>query len=378
MELSAYPTLSWRLALALGLGLVAVAGTITMLVRDRRLHPRKRCPRCGYERAHAVSEICSECGTRPSTSPWRLPPWSTLVLIALLWGATMAWPVQRSVAWSRDRGWSPPLPRHRTETLRRYSTGHVLQRLAIRNPFDPQYPEVIRLLGPNGETQLSYCWPHCGSSCGVGVDLSVPADIDGDGHPEVVFSYFSRGTECFLDLECFRLHVDRHPESIWKWSGTCAPELGDVDGDGRLEITSDARYRYVFAPGCCFWAPVTWVDELGPDGWRLDYERMRTAPPSETELAAIARRLRSEDWSGMVSADGMFPHYCDGSARLWEQMVVLVHGGNGREAIDLHEAVWPKDCDQRDDALRHFISMIGVGPARWSGLSPETRDPGSR
>ena len=80
----------------------------------------------------------------------------------------------------------------------------------------------------------------------------------------------------------------------------------------------------------------------------------------------------------MVSADGMCPHSCDGSARLWEQMVVLVHGGNGREAIDLHEAVWPTDCDQRDDALRHFISMIGVGPARWSGLSPETRDPGSR
>ena len=68
------PVLTPKVSMALTLASIAVIGTALLFIHARRVYPSRRCPKCGYDRTHAESEVCTECGIRPSSGAFRLLP----------------------------------------------------------------------------------------------------------------------------------------------------------------------------------------------------------------------------------------------------------------------------------------------------------------
>ena len=367
------PTLTPKVGIAIGLTSLAGIGTVFLFVRARLIFPGRRCTRCGYDRTHATSDRCTECGTRPSTSAWRLPPTSTFLMMGLLWVTLLTWPAYKAYRWCEVRNWTPPLPRYSTEVLRRYSTGHVLVELNYRSHFEPGFPFSLELRDAAGEVRIEWtCW-----SCRHGmirVDLNVPEDIDGDGLPDIMFSRESGGNGGHEDYSYHRLHPNGEVEHVWYVEGFHDTSFRDYDGDGVIERRDVERYRYTYACGACLSARAITYSEWDGIQWVLEFDLMRQPPPSDEDFIDLVERLRDQPWSTEIPTDGYNPYWTPSVRPLWEKMLELVHEGNGRTAAALHAAVWPTaDAPDREDALAYFVSRISPRIATWSGLGKYAR-----
>ena len=276
------PVLTPKVGMALTLASIAVIGTALLFIHARLVYPSRRCPKCGDDRTHAESEVCTECGIRPSSGAFRLPPWSTIAWISLLCIATLSWPAYKAFRWSEVRGWTPPLPAYRVEVVRTFSTGHTLQRLHCRNPFSPDYPFVLRVIDAGGTERVAYPCDGCGGSIGLWTMDEAPERIDGDEFADVIFVNSSSGTQCFATYTCYRLAPDGSVVLSWTREDGCDAVFQDVDGDGNVEIVTIDDYRYVFACGACLNPHVRTVYQFFGDGWILDTDAMAEdqAPPN--------------------------------------------------------------------------------------------------
>lgn len=262
-----------------------------------------------------------------------------------------------------------PLPPKIT-ILHRYATGHVVQRVDYPDGNDPRHPYRIVLLGPKGDEQLTFDAAGCGATCGVDVDLSGPDDLDGDGLPELVSTNFSSGTQCFMEYDCHRLHLDRDPEFLWSWSGFCGVEFGDLDADGRLEIRSPETYRYVYGCGACLNADARWVHELRDNEWVVDFAAMRTSPPTTEAFETLIRQLTAFAWTEEIDDLSQATLDTNGVAPLWKAMIKLIHEGHGDLALRLHERIWPDDEPHKREAVGYLLRRLSSDLVRWSGIEP--------
>ena len=348
-----------KVGIALTLASIAVIGTAILFIHARRVYPSRRCPRCGYDRTHAESEVCTECGVRPSSGPFRPPPRSTIGWITMLCIATLAWPGYKAYRWSEARGWTPPLPAYQIEPLRTFTSGHTLQRVECRNPLSPDYPFVLRVVDASGIERIAYPCDQCGGSIGLWTMDDAPEDIDGDGFADVIFVNSSAGTQCYATYTCYRLAADGSAVLAWTRGDGCEAVFGDVDADGMVEVETYDEYRYVFACGACMQPFLRTVYQLSGDRWLLDPEAMWKPPPDREAFDEMTRRLLEFDWSEEILEDGPYdPFYTKAVGVLWAVMLGLVYEGNGQTAVTLLDAVWPKHLDNRTAALAYFIEEV--------------------
>ena len=353
------PVLTPKVGMALTLASIAVIGTALLLVQARRIYPSRRCPKCGYDRTHAESEVCTECGTRPSSGPFRLPPWSTIASIGLLWIITLGWPAYKAFHWSEARGWTPPLPAYEVKVVRTFSTGHTLQRLHCRNPFSPDYPFVLRVIDAGGTERVAYPCDGCGGSVGLWTMDEAPERIDGDEFADVIFVNSSSGTQCFATYTCYRLAPDGSVVLSWTREDGCDAVFQDVDGDGNVEIVTIDDYRYVFACGACLNPHVRTVYQFFGDGWILDTDAMQRPAPSQDAFDEVKRTLLAFDWSEEITDQGPYePYATKAVGELWKVMLDLIYEGNGSTAIDLLDAVWPPHLKNKTASLAYFIDRV--------------------
>jgi ribosomal protein L37E len=366
------PVLTPKVSIALTLASIAVIGTALLFIHARRVYPSRRCPKCGYDRTHAESEVCTECGIRPSSGAFRLPPWSTIAWISLLCIATLSWPAYKAFRWSEVRGWTPPLPAYRVEVVRTFSTGHTLQRLHCRNPFSPDYPFVLRVIDAGGTERVAYPCDGCGGSIGLWTMDEAPELIDGDEFADVIFVNSSSGTQCFATYTCYRLAPDGSVVPSWTREDGCNAVFQDVDGDGNVEIVTIDDYRYVFACGACLNPHVRTVYQFFGDGWILDTDAMRKPAPSQDAFDEVKRTLLAFDWSEEIAEDGPYdPFYTKAVGELWAVMLDLIYEGNGQTAVDLLDAVWPEHLDNRTAVLAYFIEKVRIYTGRsgtWEAI----------
>ena len=366
------PTMTPKVGIAIGLTALAGIGTVLLVVRARYIFPGRRCTRCGYDRTHATSDRCTECGIRPSTSVWRLPPTSTFFLIGLLWVTLLTWPAYKAYRWCEVRNWTPPLPRYSTKVLRRYSTGHVLVELNYRSHFEPGFPFALELRDANGEVRVEWtCW-GCRHGM-IQVDLEAPEDLDGDGLPDVLFSRDCGGNGGHQDYSCHRLHPTGKAELVWKVDGYRGTTFRDYDGDDLIERRDVDRYKYVYACGACISARAITVYEWDGSDWVLDFDLMRQPPPSTEMLATMIRSLQDQAWPPRITTVQEAVTYTPNMKRLWEEMIRLIHEGNGVTAATLHAAVLPADRPIQEAALASFVGEIPPRIATWSGLGRYAR-----
>jgi hypothetical protein len=348
-----------KVGIALTLASIAVIGTAILFIHARRVYPSRRCPRCGYDRTHAKSEVCTECGVRPSSGLFRAPPRSTVGWITLLCIATLAWPAYKAYRWSEARGWTPPLPAYDVEVIRTFPTGHAVQKLLYRNTIGLDYPYAIRVIDADGTERLFRECPQCGSSIGVSVLTETPDDLDDDGFADAIFRSHSCGTQCWHTYSSYRLHPDGRVVPAWSFGAGHLCTFEDVDDDDLLEVLSFDDYKYVFACGACLSIGSDVTYELERDTWKIDPETMRSPPPDREAFDKMTQRLLTLDWSEEILEDGPYdPFYTMAVGELWREMLDLIYTGNGQTAVALLDAVWPKHLDSRTAALAYFIGKV--------------------
>ena len=155
--------------------------------------------------------------------------------------------------------------------------------------------------------------------------------------------------------------------------------LRDIDEDGVPELLhADSELGYGFAPRCCFALPEV-VQRFDGKEWGIDLESMKRPPPSREQIDAWITKLRALDWSTWPedrSDDYIaYPLLNDGSRALWERMVALVYEGNGRVAMELHEAVWPEEPGNKVDASQHFLEVLEAQSSIWNRLADHQSPP---
>ncbi len=131
-------------------------------------------------------------------------------------------------------------------------------------PVDPNtgFINTFSIFAWHGDGSDAIGWPHHFMRPPPGfVDDRVLApfaggDIDGDGDPEIVVGVYGQGDPTAGNL--FVFHHDGALDGNWpRWAGIAqspslagGPALGDIDGDGRLEIvTGSFLGTYVFDHG---------------------------------------------------------------------------------------------------------------------------------
>ena len=333
--------------------LVCLTGVILLVLLARRPRKQPRCRKCGFDMRGSTSLVCSECGWQAHNERILHSNARILWLLVPLLLICMAWPGYKAIRWSKERGWTPPLPRYKVTTLRTISTGHVYKKYTGRNPHDVQAPSFLRLIDADGQG----VWQSCLNGERWQLHVNLPEDITGDGKPDIVLESCSSGTGHYGGYLIHHFETDGSVTSS-NIAGYCGAAFKDFDGDGLYEIRMwDGCLKYALACGACLNIPDV-ILQCEDGEWIVAPELMRKPPPDSQDLDAIAMKLGALDWSKPIKPDDTFPYSNSTVNKLWNAMLPLVYSGNGRLAIELHRQVWPKNAPYREDALKHFLREV--------------------
>lgn len=166
-------------------------------------------------------------------------------------------------------------------------------------------------------------------------------DINGDGIPDVIVSYFSGGAHCCFEYTVFSL--GRELKSLGVLNGEHSEfDFKDLDNDGKYEaIGRDWAFAYWGSSFAGSPAPkviLRWKNgryRLADDLMRKKYNRddiLRMAKDFSDEILPVSE----DDKSLRVDP------------KVWAAMLELIYTGNGNLAWEFIDRAWPA---QEDDSL---------------------------
>ncbi|HAW95344.1 MAG TPA: hypothetical protein DCX60_03615 [Phycisphaerales bacterium] len=342
---------------------VAAVLVIALIVWNRRVINRKsNCRSCGHPFHRSHPDRCIDCGRIWRNRPL-LPVWIMLPLVLIILTCGLAYPTRQAYLWSRERGWSPPLPMYKYKIIHRYPTGHTAILKKARNTYLGLGNSLV-LRSPHSDAEIELTLD--GIADGYGLYGPLPVDITGDGLLDVVVV----GETGYLHLiGVYSLQPDGSFIQTLDSGGYFEASLQDLDGDGTFElIESDSRFSYTFAPRAFFSVP-SMTSSFTGTSWVCDTGFMKRPPPEPDDFEKMKERLRENDWSEWPDPDEfMYPMLNEGSRELWSAMLELTYAGHGQLALDLHESVWPDDAGNKDEGRAYFLKTVREHSSIWEDL----------
>ncbi len=104
----------------------------------------------------------------------------------------------------------------------------------------PTYDGVMHVFGSDGSELWTYAFGTAGDSF-TGASEALIVDLDGDGVPEVLFTTYSSGEPGTPDTPAHLVVLSNtgqelHKIELYGRGSMAAPSVGDLDGDGELEL----------------------------------------------------------------------------------------------------------------------------------------------
>jgi hypothetical protein len=171
--------------------------------------------------------------------------------------------------------------------------------------------------------------------------LPVGGDLTGDGVPDLVVGVWTGGAHCCDNYTIFSM--GKQFKTIGTIYGLDSSfEFKDLDGDGAFEaIGRDCNFRYWHE--CFAYSPAPLVI-LTLKGGRpvLAQSLMKTPPLSTGKFELLTRELKDYLTGRPFKTDGKTSECIFVSSKLWKTMLQLIYTGNGAQAWQLFDTVWPK------------------------------------
>ncbi|MDA0803699.1 MAG: hypothetical protein O2819_08115 [Planctomycetota bacterium] len=267
---------------------------------DRKSRTTRACPRCHFDMRGTPSLRCSECGFVAASElaltvhiGLRRTEWTWLVACVGFFGWV-------SFIYSRDRGWSPPLPQWRLVETVALPNGSVVERYEERDLHAyngqrcivrPALGEPITLEGWRISLG-SEDW-HTKVVSGAG-----DTDITGDGVADIIIEDYSGGAHCCYTVWIFEAMPDGSMRQSLDMVTFMAHGFEDVNADGILElITADYAYAYAFTGYASLDYPTLIYAYRGGE-YVLAPDLMQRTPLSRAALDTLCAEHASADWIG--------------------------------------------------------------------------------
>jgi hypothetical protein len=342
--------------LVLGVFLFGLLIALRGFICSRRSVPT--CPRCNYNRSQSQSPICPECGHafRSPRELFRRPRrWRWVIVGLLLAFVLPAYVVQKRV---RVYGWRYYTYVGPVYWIDPYYTaqsvtvdGVTVEIERDRVPFeycdrvivrDADGRRVLRPFRRNDYRRWYVSNPDGGRSIGNLTNQAV----------HVALADYSGGAHCCFTHALLEIENERLSHVATLSTGNSGIEFEDINGDGIYEIT---LFDDVFAYwNTCFACSPMQKVILRWNGSRLVLatDLMRTSPPTDDELNAIADKIR---WSWKESeghSDILVP------VQAWGEMLELIYHGHGDAALDMLTRAWPDWGPDREPFEQQFLFQL--------------------
>jgi hypothetical protein len=104
----------------------------------------------------------------------------------------------------------------------------------------PAYDGLLYAYRPDGEVLWTYPFAATAAPY-TGASEALIVDLNGDGVPEIVFATYSSGDQGIADTPAHLIVLDAagnelHQVVLYQRGSMAAPSVGDLDGDGELEL----------------------------------------------------------------------------------------------------------------------------------------------
>jgi hypothetical protein len=220
----------------------------------------------------------------------------------------------------------------------------------------------------------------------VGPKLPVGNDVTGNGHPDLIVCSWTRGAHC-----CFDYTVLSLGKSFAKLPTIKGQDhqfvFKDLDSDGISEaIGYDSNFDY--------WN-VSYADSPAPlviltfrrGKPVLDVALMKTPPLTDAQLRTMADKLTKEIHKDQSQREANGASTASNGAilapEIWRDMLNLIYTGNGKQAWELFDLVWPRGTkgywlgdpkypENRDEFLASFKKQLAKSDY-WIGLKQMNR-----
>jgi|GEM_PF-1850199 len=359
--------------LIIGAGVLGFALIVWAIVARRRDATARRCPKCGFDMRSTPSLRCGECGRVASSERalLRLRPWQrrTAMLAGML--IAVAYPAYRTVLWSHDRGWTPPLSEWKVVESHRLVNGARVE--IVERRHHREEGRACRMTARDGSNELV-------DGHRFQIIAGVTArDVTGDGQPNLVIMEYSGGAHCCETYFIYALTPDGSAHLITTIDARDGGSFIDLDGDGIDEFeTHDWSLAYELTCFACLDYPrIVLRFETGE--YRVCAELMRRPAPTDSERAATAASIRADIQEVLLAPRGTHPTPVVMPARvrdrIWSEMLKLIYTGHARLAFAFLDDAWPVGIPDRDKDLRAFREAIAASPFLAAIEAMQPQDP---
>lgn len=341
--------------------------------QDRAVGGRKNCttracPRCHFDMRGTLSLRCSECGFVAANElalsvqfGLRRTKWIWLAVFVSFFGWV-------SFIYSRDRGWSPPLPHWRLAETVAFPNGSVVERYEERDPhaYNGQRCIVRPALGEPitlERWQISLRNTDWETTV-AGADDS---DITGDGTADIIIEEYSGGAHCCYTVRVFEAMPDGSMRQSMEMETLHGHRFEDVNADGILElVTADFAYAYAFTSFASLDYPELIYAYRGGE-YVLAPDLMQRTPLSRAALDTLCAEHASADWIEQPR---------QAFDALLSKMMELLYSGRSDQAWGLYDEACRLGEPVRTEWTNQFLQILRH--SRYMGLFEDAPPPGER
>ena len=170
--------------------------------------------------------------------------------------------------------------------------------------------------------------------------LNLDKDITGDGIPDLIVGSWTGGAHCCFDYRIFSLGPKFRLFGIINGLDSHF-SFKDLDGDGACEaIGYDCNFRYWHE--CFAYSPAPLVILSLKNGKiELAKAMMKQNRLSEKDFESLAKPLEFQMIVNPSKLAKVPPRSVFINSKLWSAMLNLIYAGNGAQAWQLFDKVWP-------------------------------------